>query len=43
MWAELGGVGRDGRTGGYRRFAWTPEDHALREWFAGQAQRAVST
>ncbi len=38
MWDELGGVGRDGRTGGYRRFAWTTEDLALREWFTGQAQ-----
>ena len=25
------------RTGGYRRFAWTREDHDLREWFAGEA------
>ena len=38
MWDELAGVGRDGRTGGYRRFAWTHEDLALREWFTGQAQ-----
>ena len=36
MWDELAGVGRAG-TGGYRRFAWTREDHDLREWFAGQA------
>ncbi|MGY1607909.1 allantoate amidohydrolase [Geodermatophilus sp. SYSU D00700] len=35
MWAELAPVGRCGRTGGYRRFAWTREDAALREWFAG--------
>jgi N-carbamoyl-L-amino-acid hydrolase len=34
MWADLLPVGRDARTGGYRRFAWTREDHALREWFA---------
>lgn len=37
MWAELGSIGRDGRTGGYRRFAWTPVDRELREWFTGHA------
>ena len=36
MWAALEPVGRDPRTGGYRRFAWTREDHDLREWFAGE-------
>lgn len=36
MWAELADVGRAG-SGGYRRFAWTREDHTLREWFAAQA------
>ena len=36
MWAALEPVGRDGRTGGYHRFAWTREDHDLREWFAGE-------
>lgn len=36
MWAALEPVGRDSRTGGYRRFAWTAEDHTLREWFAGE-------
>ena len=36
MWAELAEVGRDASTGGYRRYAWTREDHTLREWFAGQ-------
>lgn len=39
MWAELAPVGRDGRTNGYRRFAWTREDHTLREWFAGECAR----
>jgi beta-ureidopropionase / N-carbamoyl-L-amino-acid hydrolase len=38
MWGELETVGRDGGTGGYRRFAWTRTDAALREWFTGQAQ-----
>jgi N-carbamoyl-L-amino-acid hydrolase len=37
MWDDLAPVGRDGRTGGYRRFAWTAEDATLREWFAGEA------
>ncbi len=37
LWAELLPVGRDPRTGGYRRFAWTDEDRTLREWFAGAA------
>src|SRR3954463_14917423 len=37
MWAALAPVGRDGRTGGYRRFAWTRTDAGLREWFRGEA------
>lgn len=37
MWADLAPIGRDPRTGGYRRFAWTAQDMALREWFAGEA------
>jgi N-carbamoyl-L-amino-acid hydrolase len=37
MWADLEPVGRDGASGGYRRFAWTAADMALREWFAGEA------
>ncbi|GAB4065568.1 allantoate amidohydrolase [Angustibacter speluncae] len=37
MWAELASIGRDGRTGGYRRFAWTSVDGELREWFTGHA------
>jgi N-carbamoyl-L-amino-acid hydrolase len=39
MWADLEGVGRDGSTGGYRRFAWTGTDGLLREWFRGEAAR----
>ena len=39
MWEDLAPVGLDRRTGGYRRFTWTPEDVALREWFVGEAQR----
>src|SRR5579875_631726 len=37
MWDALAPVGRDPRTGGYRRHAWTPEDATLREWFTGEA------
>jgi N-carbamoyl-L-amino-acid hydrolase len=37
MWADLEPIGRHGRTGGYRRFAWTDDDATLREWFAGEA------
>jgi N-carbamoyl-L-amino-acid hydrolase len=36
MWAALEPVGRDGGSGGYRRFAWTRDDSDLREWFAGE-------
>lgn len=36
MWSAIEGVGRSPETGGYSRFAWTSEDHDLREWFAGE-------
>jgi N-carbamoyl-L-amino-acid hydrolase len=39
MWADLLPVGRDGTTGGYRRYAWTPSDLTCREWFAGEAAK----
>ncbi len=39
MWQELLPVGHSGASGGYRRFAWTPTDHTLRNWFAAQAAR----
>ena len=35
MWADLEPIGRVA-SGGYQRFAWTREDNALREWFAGE-------
>ena len=35
-WVDLAPVGRE-TGGGYRRFAWTREDHTMREWFAGEA------
>ena len=37
MWDDLHPIGRDGCTGGYRRYAWTGEDAVLAEWFADQA------
>ena len=39
MWRDLEEVGRDAGSGGYRRFAWTREDHTLREWFTFEAAR----
>lgn len=36
MWEQLLPVGRDARSGGYRRFALTEHDHVLREWFASE-------
>jgi beta-ureidopropionase / N-carbamoyl-L-amino-acid hydrolase len=36
LWSALQTVGLDRRSGGYRRFAWTAEDAALREWFAAE-------
>lgn len=39
MWRDLAPVGRDARSGGYSRFAWTREDDTLREWFASEAER----
>ena len=39
MWSELEPVGREASSGGYRRFAWTREDHTLREWFVAQCAR----
>ena len=36
LWDALTPIGRVG-SGGYRRFAWTPIDAVLREWFQGEA------
>ena len=36
--APIERIGRDPRTGGYRRFAWNDADMELREWFAGEAE-----
>lgn len=39
MWSGLADIGRSPISGGYRRFAMTPEDGQLREWFAQEATR----
>jgi beta-ureidopropionase / N-carbamoyl-L-amino-acid hydrolase len=36
LWDSLAPIGRVA-SGGYRRFAWTPVDAVLREWFRGEA------
>ncbi|MDI2130995.1 allantoate amidohydrolase [Yinghuangia seranimata] len=38
MWRDLLPVGRDARTGGYRRFAWNAADLECRAWFREQAE-----
>jgi N-carbamoyl-L-amino-acid hydrolase len=37
LWESLLPIGRDGFSGGYRRFSWTPEDAACRAWFTHAA------
>jgi len=39
LWADLLPLGRDERTGGYRRYSWTQSDAACRGWFAATASR----
>jgi len=39
MWSDLVEVGRSPASGGYHRFALTPEDGQLREWFTQEADR----
>jgi len=38
LWESLLPVGRDGGTGGYRRFSWTPADAECRRWFFKSAE-----
>src|SRR5215813_11221039 len=33
LWDSLQPIGRDQRTGGYRRFAWSAPDREARDWF----------
>jgi beta-ureidopropionase / N-carbamoyl-L-amino-acid hydrolase len=37
IWKRLLPLGRDPRTGGYRRYSWTEPDMACRAWFASTA------
>ncbi len=37
LWSQISVIGRSS-TGGYRRFAWTASDAAMREWFIGAAR-----
>ncbi len=37
IWERLAPIGRDPRTGGYRRYSWTEPDMACRAWFASTA------
>jgi N-carbamoyl-L-amino-acid hydrolase len=39
MWADLAGIGRDGRRGGYSRHGFDDADLQLREWFTEAAAR----
>lgn len=38
MWEELVPIGRDARSGGYRRCAWSNADMQCREWFSATAR-----
>ena len=38
LWEQLAPIGRT-EAGGYRRFAWTPEDLTLRAWFKSQCEQ----
>ena len=39
LWRDLEPLGRDERTGGYRRYSWTPADAQCRAWFTRQAEQ----
>jgi N-carbamoyl-L-amino-acid hydrolase len=39
LWREFEPLGRDPRTGGYRRYSWTPADAACRARFTDQAEK----
>jgi N-carbamoyl-L-amino-acid hydrolase len=39
LWREFEPLGRDPRTGGYRRYSWTDADAACRAWFTRQAEQ----
>jgi N-carbamoyl-L-amino-acid hydrolase len=37
LWREISSIGRDSGSGGYVRYAWTPPELELRDWFRAQA------
>ncbi|MFC7548041.1 allantoate amidohydrolase [Plantactinospora sp. GCM10030261] len=39
LWDQLAPIGRDAASGGYLRYAWSPAELRLRDWFAEQAAR----
>ena len=39
MFADISAIGRDARSNGYLRYAWTSEDSELADWFEGEARR----
>ena len=38
MLSDIANIGRNAHTGGYRRYAWSDADMALREWFVSSAE-----
>ncbi|MBV9094542.1 MAG: allantoate amidohydrolase [Streptosporangiaceae bacterium] len=44
LWRDLEPLGRDARSGGYRRFSWTEADARCRSWFTERAtERGLAT
>ncbi|MFD2077713.1 N-carbamoyl-L-amino-acid hydrolase [Actinopolymorpha cephalotaxi] len=39
LWKALAPIGRDDRTGGYRRYSWTPAHQECERWFRDEAGR----
>jgi N-carbamoyl-L-amino-acid hydrolase len=43
LWAEIAPIGRDPRSGGYLRYAFSEPELVLRDWFGNQADRRGMT
>jgi N-carbamoyl-L-amino-acid hydrolase len=43
LWAEIAPIGRDPRSGGYLRYAFSEPERVLRDWFGNQADRRGMT
>jgi len=43
LWAEIAPIGRDPRSGGYLRYAFSEPERVLRDWFRNQADRRGMT